>query len=258
MPCALHKLRKVVVTHPWPPFRDFTMFCVVFHEHSQELIDLLACESQLACSTHYLESGRQSLRATTTPCCGQPAPYNSLPSYAPVSLRLYVPGGHHVLQAADVRVDSHQSPTFISMTLRGSKTDPFGAGCTLYVGCTQTHICPVTAVLAYLSVRAPGPGPQFCHADGTPLSRSALVTAVRTALSSTRLDLSRFSGHSFRIGAATTAAHAGLSDSLIQTLGRWHSSAFTRYIRTPTATLLSVSRTLTQHSTIPTTDPTSD
>ena len=79
-----------------------------------------------------------------------------------------VPGGHHVLQAADVRVDSHQSPTFISITLRGSKTDPFGAGCTLYVGHTQTHICPVTAVLAYLSVRAPGPGPLFCHADALP------------------------------------------------------------------------------------------
>ncbi|KAI7809213.1 putative tyrosine recombinase [Triplophysa rosa] len=39
-----------------------------------------------------------------------------------------------------------------------------------------------------------------------------------------------FSSHSFRIGAATTAAQKGLSQSQIQALGRWTSEAFKSYI----------------------------
>ena len=42
-----------------------------------------------------------------------------------------------------------------------------------------------------------------------------------------------FSSHSFRIGAATSAARAGVPDHLIQVLGRWKSDAYKQYIRTP-------------------------
>ena len=102
------------------------------------------------------------------------------------------------------------------------------------------------AVLAYMAIRPRIPGPLFIHSDGTPLTRPKLVTEVRGALTGDGMDLSRYTGHSFRIGAASSAAQAGVPDSLIQTLGRWRSSAFQRYIRTPTSTLLSVPLRLTQ------------
>lgn len=42
-----------------------------------------------------------------------------------------------------------------------------------------------------------------------------------------------FCGHSFRIGVATTATIKGVEDSTIQTLGRWESLAYLRFVRLP-------------------------
>ena len=52
------------------------------------------------------------------------------------------------------------------------------------------------------------------------------------------------SGHSFRIGAATTAALRGVEDSVIKMLGRWESSAYQRYLRTPRKSLAALSARL--------------
>ena len=140
-----------------------------------------------------------------------------------------VPNGDQVpLTPRDVQVDCRTNPTLLAVTLRSSKIDPFGAGHTLYVGCTHSRICPVRAVLAYMAIRPQVPGPLFVPGDGTLLNRGELVSEVRAAVTGDGTDLSCYTGHSFRIGSASFAARAGVPDSLIQTLGHRRSSAFLR------------------------------
>ena len=51
-----------------------------------------------------------------------------------------------------------------------------------------------------------------------------------------------FSSHSFRIGAATIAAHNGVPDHLIQSMGCWSSNASLLYIRMPAEVLAALSK----------------
>ena len=148
------------------------------------------------------------------------------------------------LTVSDVQVDSRTNPQMLSILLRRSKTDPFGTGTYPYIGQTGTVICPVSALLAYLAIRSPSPGPLFVFQNGTPLSRQQLVAHLRGALTGIGVDVASYLGHTFRIGAASTVAKAGFSDSFIQTLGRWRSQAFTTYIRTPVEDLVAASAVL--------------
>ena len=145
-------------------------------------------------------------------------------------------------------MDGRKAPTFVQVRIKASKTDPFRQGVTGYVGRTQNSLCPVTAVLSYMVVRGSSPGTLFRWEDGCFLTREAFVSAVRTALTKAGLVAKDFAGHSFRIAAATTAARQGLQDSLIKTLGRWESMAYTRYIRTPLSTLCKVTKSLVSES----------
>ena len=125
-----------------------------------------------------------------------------------------------------------------------SENRPFGRGITLFLGRSQSDVCPVAALLNYLAIRPSAEGALFVHSNGAPLLKRQFVAGVRKALSLFGLDSSTYSGHSFRIGVATSAAAAGIPDHLIKTLGHWESSAYQLYIRTPCQSLTSVSHLL--------------
>lgn len=146
--------------------------------------------------------------------------------------------------SSDVAVDSHSDPSVLRVRLRRAKTDPFGNGINIYMGKTGSSLCPITAILNFLAVRASVEGPLFVLSNGKPLSKSYFVNRVRAALHVAGIDEKAYSGHSFRIGAATAAAAAGVPAYLIKMLGRWESEAYQLYIRTPRETLASISQAI--------------
>ena len=145
------------------------------------------------------------------------------------------------LMLSDVSLDDRENPRLICVHIKQSKNDQFRAGVRIYLGRTGSHLCPVTAILNYLAVRSREEDPLFVFSDGRYLSRQRLVSHLQTALRSCGIDPCLYTGHSFRIGAATTAASVGIEDSVIQMLGRWRSAAFLRYVRTPREQLASIS-----------------
>ena len=148
------------------------------------------------------------------------------------------------LSFKDIAIDNASDPRVISVRIKQSKTDPFRQGVTIFLGRTDAIICPVAALLAYLARRGSGDGPLFRFKNGQPLTRSRLVMEVRKALQEAGLQPETYAGHSFRIGAATTAAACGVPADVIKTLGRWKSQAYLLYVRLPSSQLSDISKKL--------------
>ena len=147
----------------------------------------------------------------------------------------------------DVAINCGDPPT-LRVLLKRSKTDQFGRGVHVYMQATNNQLCPVEAVTTYVGMRGASPGPFFRWQDGAPLTKAQFVVKVRETLVRSGIPIEGYSGHSFRIGAATEAARAGVSDSTIQSLGRWASAAFLRYIRTPRERLAGTTRAMARNT----------
>ena len=115
-------------------------------------------------------------------------------------------------------------------------------GCTLVVGSMGDRLCPVAAVLGFMAVAGRRQGPLFQYASGKPLTQAGFVVEVKAALERGGVCSDGFSGHSFRIGAATAAAEAGVGDAVIQLLGRWKSDAYKGYVQPERVRLAGIPR----------------
>jgi len=78
--------------------------------------------------------------------------------------------------------------------------------------------------------------PLFITKQGRGITRQMFSSALDT-LTLLKLDYRHYNTHSFRIGAATSAAQVMIPDSLIKMLGRWQSNAYQCYIKTPVKSL---------------------
>lgn len=140
-----------------------------------------------------------------------------------------VPDGRMGMQFIDVTFDNFS----LDVHLKHSKTDQSGTGC--HVNIPQVgsapEVCPVTAMKRFLQVRPQTPGPLFVHFDGSQLTRYQFQAVLKKVASLLGWPPKGFSSHSFRIGAATTAALNGVPVKDIMLRGRWLSHAVHNYIR---------------------------
>ena len=133
------------------------------------------------------------------------------------------------------------SPSSIQLNIKSSKTDPFRVGVQITLHANNSPICPIKAILPYLAHHPSRSGPLFVWQDGRFLTRPGLAAVLARIKPP---GVANMSSHSFRIGAASTAAAAGHPRWLIQALGRWSSNCFRDYIRIPKSTMSAVSRSL--------------
>ena len=111
---------------------------------------------------------------------------------------------------------------------------------------TGLSTCPIKAMTVYArQVETSSNNPVFRAGIFQPLTQKKLNRILRNLLQQGGLNHVDYSSHSFRIGAATTAAAAaGLPPWLIKALGRWHSDAYLAYIRYSNSMLSSVPQVL--------------
>ncbi|XDV34332.1 hypothetical protein PO909_004499 [Leuciscus waleckii] len=123
----------------------------------------------------------------------------------------------------------------ISFFIKQSKTDRAKKGHFIYIFNLQTPIQPYHALFNYLQYKrstSKSPfDPLFTNDSNHPATRFWFQKHLKAVLNKSGVTADHFSSHSFRIGAATTAAQKGLSQQQIKTLGRWSSNAFKTYIR---------------------------
>ena len=101
----------------------------------------------------------------------------------------------------------------------------------------DSNLCPVHAISTYLVMRGTQPGPLFISREGLPVSSKQFAATLRECIICLGLDPNKYTSHAFRIGGTCYAHQNNFSDTQLKQLGRWNSSAYTKYIRGPTLAL---------------------
>ena len=130
-----------------------------------------------------------------------------------------------------------------SLSLKHSKC---GGACSVIAARIDSPFCPHKSMINYLRFRSSSSplSPLFLTSGNLPLSQSRFKYYLKQVVIKCGLSPQLYSGHSFRIGAATSAANQGISSSSLQQLGRWSSAAFISYIRPDISSVLAIQKSL--------------
>ena len=110
------------------------------------------------------------------------------------------------LCVSDVTIHNDANPPYVIVTIKCSKTDTFRKGLHVYLGCTEHIDCCAHCSLNVLVQGRSGNIPLFQFSNGKSLSKNVFVNNTKLALSMLGFDHTKYSGHSYRSGAATSAA----------------------------------------------------
>ncbi|XP_063395936.1 uncharacterized protein LOC134680699 [Mytilus trossulus] len=130
----------------------------------------------------------------------------------------------------------------VTFHLKASKTDPFREGVDIHLFASGVSVCPVLSLERYMDYRSrkfkdsKSQDAFFVMENRKALTRNYFISSLKIILAVLGYNSDLYNGHSFRIGASTTAG-SKIEDHLIQTLGRWSSQCYTRYIRTSLSTI---------------------
>ena len=135
-------------------------------------------------------------------------------------------------------VQDHQ-PQFVVLSLRNAKTSRPGEVQRVRFSRLPPQdaaVCPVRLMAGYLATRVALAGcsvtsPLFVLPSGQPPKLSWFNIAItRLARGCGEREPWRFTSHSLRIGAATTATAQGATPDEVMALGRWRSAAYQVYV----------------------------
>jgi hypothetical protein len=145
------------------------------------------------------------------------------------------------LTRSDITFDEQSE--YAILRLKRSKTDYDHKGVEIVLAATHDDICLVTALQELFQVDKQLPSAPLFRSGTGAFDYDYFVNTLRKHLrkiDDPRAD--RYSGHSFRRGAAQHAADNGVLDDDIQRLGRWSSDAFKRYFNTSFAHRFSLNK----------------
>ena len=138
-----------------------------------------------------------------------------------------------VLTFTDIRFVPVDAQTVsVDIVFRHAKNNQRGPPQTIRLVQSQNAaLCPVRALQDFAAIRPRVDGPFFCHFNTGPLTRYQFNAVLQKAVRFADLTDYHIRGHSFRIGAASSAFGLGVPQSNICQMGRWRSRAFLSYVR---------------------------
>ena len=126
------------------------------------------------------------------------------------------------------------SPDTLIYYLKRSKTNQSGQPQPIHLFRLDSYISPYEPIHSYINLRlasrASPREPLFVTETGKIATGFWFHHHLRSVLARSGIPPDQFSGHSFRIGAASTASKQGIPDNIIKILGRWSSPAYQTYI----------------------------